>query len=174
MENNLENKARFFGCNIGLTICYPDTDPNGKITKAKLTSVGFDEIQTTYFKRKKSPHGGYTVGDILSFNPKNAYHDSNGVKAYLELTPLSEISDEDAEHIAKYRYKSSKMLSSQIGKGIIDDYLNRVHENANFNIEQYEIDYLRSKGYALPYMDLSVEDLISYGWIKLRVNGKQR
>ena len=67
------------------------------------------------------------------------------------------------------------MLSfTQIGKGIIDDYLNRVHENANFNIEQYEIDYLRSKGYALPYMDLSVEDLISYGWIKLKVNGKQR
>lgn len=28
-------------------------------------------------------------------------------------------------------------------------------------------DYLRSKGYALPYMGISVEDQIKYGWIKL-------
>jgi hypothetical protein len=30
-----------------------------------------------------------------------------------------------------------------------------------------ECDYLRSKGYALHWMDLSVEDLVEYGWIKL-------
>lgn len=29
------------------------------------------------------------------------------------------------------------------------------------------LDYLRSKGYALPYMGLSVEKQIEYGWIKL-------
>jgi hypothetical protein len=33
-----------------------------------------------------------------------------------------------------------------------------------------ECDYLRSKGYALPWMDLSVEDLVEYGWIKLKEN----
>ena len=32
------------------------------------------------------------------------------------------------------------------------------------------VDYLRSKGYALPWMDLSVEDLVKYGWIKLKEN----
>jgi len=32
------------------------------------------------------------------------------------------------------------------------------------------IDYMRSKGYALPYMDLSVDDLISYRWIKLKTD----
>jgi len=30
-----------------------------------------------------------------------------------------------------------------------------------------EIDYLRSKGYALPFMEYSVEDLISFGWVRL-------
>jgi hypothetical protein len=34
-------------------------------------------------------------------------------------------------------------------------------------------DYLRSKGYALAFHDLSVEDLINYGWIKLKTNGSQ-
>jgi hypothetical protein len=29
------------------------------------------------------------------------------------------------------------------------------------------IDYLRSKGYALPWMGLSVEDMVLAGWIKL-------
>ena len=31
-------------------------------------------------------------------------------------------------------------------------------------------DYLRSKGYALPWMDLLVEDLVEYGWVKLKEN----
>lgn len=30
------------------------------------------------------------------------------------------------------------------------------------------IDYLRSKGYALPWMGLSVEDLVNAGWVKLK------
>lgn len=29
-------------------------------------------------------------------------------------------------------------------------------------------DYLRSKGYAVPFMGLSVETLIEYGWVRLR------
>lgn len=30
------------------------------------------------------------------------------------------------------------------------------------------IDYLRSKGYVLPWMGLSVEKLVEYGWVKLK------
>lgn len=36
--------------------------------------------------------------------------------------------------------------------------------------ETSDSDYLRSKGYVLPYMDLSVEDLIEYNWVKLKEN----
>jgi hypothetical protein len=31
-------------------------------------------------------------------------------------------------------------------------------------------DYLRSKGYALPWMGLSVDELVEYGWVKLKDN----
>ncbi|MDV3490968.1 hypothetical protein CMV03_07160 [Elizabethkingia anophelis] len=30
------------------------------------------------------------------------------------------------------------------------------------------IDYLRSRGYALPWMEISVQKLIEYGWVKLK------
>lgn len=56
---------------------------------------------------------------------------------YLELTPLSQITDEDAVEV--------------IGVS-----------------ECHRADYLRSKGYALPWMGLSVEDLVSYGWVKIK------
>ena len=31
----------------------------------------------------------------------------------------------------------------------------------------YDVDFLRSKGYAITFMGLSVEEQIEYGWIKL-------
>ena len=189
MENNLENKARFFAQYLGSKICYPDTD--NKIIKAKLTSVGFDEIQTTYFRRKKHS-AGYTVGDILSFNPTNVFHNSDAKNAYLELTPLSEISDEDAIEVAKI--VSSSINCKYYKRNLKSDYwcyVSCLNTNAEVRIwfnsckisfcNVYETsvslidgnilqayDYLLSKGIALPFHDLSVEDLINYGWIKLK------
>ena len=68
---------------------------------------------------------------------------------FLKLTPLSEISDEDR----------NKCIS-----------LGETHLR-NFN--QKQVDFLRSIGIALAFHDLSVEDLINYGWIKLKTNGSQ-
>lgn len=85
----------------------------------------------------------------------------NGLNfCYLELKSLSTITDEDA-----------------IDLGKIIGYLNspfqvRKHLKENYpfgdSLEQPELDYLRSKGYALPYMGLSVKKLIEYKWIKLK------
>lgn len=67
---------------------------------------------------------------------------------HLELKPLSQISDENAK---KLGFTNSR------------DFL-AVGNKDN----RYNVDFLRSKGYALPYMDLSVEDLVEYGWVKLK------
>lgn len=72
---------------------------------------------------------------------------------YLELTPLSQITDEDAKHL---RYPDSLSATTT--------YKNSIGRTTE------ESDYLRSKGYILPFLDLSVEDLISYGWVKLKSN----
>ena len=81
-------------------------------------------------------------------------------KAYLELKPLSQISNEETEHVME--------LENFIDGFLSDDILNYLIDLKKGKCNKIEvIDYLRTKGYALPYMDLSVEDLIEYGWIKL-------
>lgn len=75
---------------------------------------------------------------------------------FLLLTPLSSITDEDANHLDLNNY------SSLNEDGVCLPFT----EFRLFNTD--EVDYLRSKGYALPYMGLSVEKLIEYGWIKLK------
>lgn len=69
----------------------------------------------------------------------------NDIKNWLlYLKPVSQISDEDAINL---------------GYG----YASHLKSNLDRNIDQ-----LRNLGYALPWMDLSVEDLVEYGWVKLK------
>ena len=75
---------------------------------------------------------------------------------FLELKPLSKITDEDA--ISMYRGLERNYESSN---QFLEDY-----KSIGF-LEQSEVDFLRSKGYAVPYMEYSVEDLISFGWVLL-------
>ena len=79
----------------------------------------------------------------------------------LQLKPLSKISDEDALILSKMRYSFEEYINLENGKCMVS-----CHENQK-DLMQIQVDFLRSKGYALPYMDLSVEDLIDYGWVKL-------
>jgi hypothetical protein len=84
---------------------------------------------------------------------------------WLLLTPLSAITDEDA---------------MSCGFRINDDEEDYLYGMSARNVFSYDyrcygdfmlgiclIDHLRSKGYALPWMGISVEDQIEYGWIKL-------
>lgn len=80
------------------------------------------------------------IGNEISFSNKNTNHNSNALNAKLELKPLSQISDEDKEHAYWLVYP----------------------------ITVINIDFLRSKGYALPWMGLSVEEMVEYGWIRLK------
>lgn len=84
----------------------------------------------------------------------------------IELKPLSSISDEEISYVKSVtRYKDDadvySMIFSLLGKSL----------PRRRNIEHWRValilDYLRSKGYALPYLGLSVEDLTKAGWIKI-------
>jgi hypothetical protein len=77
---------------------------------------------------------------------------------YLQLKPLSSISDEDKEAVGLESYNQFDE------KGW--------YERSTFDELFYywsfeDADYLRLKGYALPWMGLSVEELVEAGWIKL-------
>ena len=76
-------------------------------------------------------------------------------KSYLELKLLSKITDEDAQEIqiitgANHLPKQPLIYACLKKSDAIP-----------------VIDFLRSKGYAIPFMGYSVEDLVSFGWVQL-------
>lgn len=146
-ENTLENKVAFFGNYYGAKI------------KHTLT----------------------TRWDKLKFGKNiNEGH-------YLELTPLSQISDENAIEVAEMLiHRNFEIYNQKLGeesnaiKAFFDPDENDnyyLYKDLSFGGESYVAnyfelpkvyDYLRSKGYAVPWRDLSVDDLVSYGWVKLK------
>ncbi|WP_028376000.1 hypothetical protein [Leeuwenhoekiella sp. MAR_2009_132] len=71
---------------------------------------------------------------------------------YLELTQLSNIIDED--------YKIAQKLDGNFGTSALDYSLQFINHS--------NLDFLHSKGYALPFRGIDVETLISWGWVKLK------
>ena len=79
---------------------------------------------------------------------------------FLELKPISKITDIDMEALMQ--------LEAFIDGFLSDDFLQYLNDLKNGHCNKYEaVDYLRSKGYALPFMEYSVNDLISFGWVRL-------
>lgn len=92
----------------------------------------------------------------------------NILSSYLELKPLSLITDEDAIEVAIQNRFKGKNIEAQIKVG--REILTRIKANVEFDPICMPLetgDYLRSKGYAIPWMELSVENMVEAGWIKL-------
>ena len=78
----------------------------------------------------------------------------------LELKSLDNISNEEIEFIFKTEYHQP-----------IDNLVNILMSNLDsyntFFVSEI-VDKIRLNGFSWPWMDLSVQDLIDYGWIKLK------
>lgn len=143
MENTLENKAKFFALYFGQRIM-------------KKNIEGLENFIT-------EPDG---------------FLRSPSKETYLELKPLSSISDEDAIICAKLIYKyddtpSGKIASerSHTAENGKDYVIESIQDNDGVfhSVVSFEVvDYLRSRGYALPFMGLPVEELVNRGWVKLK------
>ncbi|MCZ4244965.1 hypothetical protein [Pedobacter punctiformis] len=83
--------------------------------------------------------------------------------SYLRLKPLSSITDEDGIEVRKHLHLKPNTKANWTLKDLVD-LLKEKHGINSLHV----YDYLRSKGYALPYMGISVEKQIEYGWIKLK------
>ena len=145
-QNTLENKAKFFAQYWG--------------QKVFKTSI-----------KQKIPHKN-NFGKSIEFND------------FIELKPLPQITDEDAIELMRLKIESKGVVDIKTieienktldGYTFIVKYKNWDDERVGFVFNGHTnplsfYDYIRSKGYALPWMDLSVEDLIEYGWVKLKEN----
>lgn len=138
--NNPENKARFFAQYWG--------------QKVIMHPVLFKPI---------------TMYDVIT-NPDNGF-ERDIEKCWLELNSLSNITNEDLikcyhlySEICAYDYTMDFASVIDMARHVIK------MEGYNWLTKYTKIsDYLRSKGYALPYMQLSIKDLIDYGWIKIKL-----
>jgi hypothetical protein len=83
----------------------------------------------------------------------------------VELIDILQITDEDAIEVAKLLGWIEHDEDIKIQQAL--DFINGGDDSCDLKSYCSVVDLLRSKCYALPYLDLSVEDLIEYGWIKL-------
>ena len=97
-------------------------------------------------------------------------------KSYLQLKPLSSISDEDAVGAARIIYDRKTYTGEDLEKFILDPKngksgISSIQAGCTF-VELWRVEnlisFLRLKGFALPFHGLSVEQQIDYGWIKLQ------
>ena len=102
-------------------------------------------------------------GYVTVYTPLTVSFLSDCLDSPICLKPLSQIIDEDAEELAKLLYEGFERL--QIAKNgreylAYSPNIHRMNSNA--------ADFLRSKGYALPWLGISVDELVKWGWIKLK------
>lgn len=83
------------------------------------------------------------------------------------LKSISKITDEDALYIAlsKKNENGKKQVLKNKKRSISN--IKRYYLNNLYTINVETIDYLRMQGYAIPFLGYSVEDLISFGWVRL-------
>lgn len=172
MTNTLENKARFFALYWGQIVLrdnfwFPQN----------IRIIGNDKFHL--FQDASSKIGGIS-------------------EKHIYLTPLSQISDEDARFVIdiydkmcnKPIYQSQTKVGAfgevfkqifwtyptscpnddgyRVAANFSDDIVNVIDSPNRFEMHIQCIDYLRSRGYALPWMGISVEQQIEWGWVKLK------
>jgi hypothetical protein len=86
----------------------------------------------------------------------------------LILTDLKNITNEDAIDVAKiFGMTEDFEFIGKILCNTIFDNSDSESETTIYNSNAKAVDYLRSKGYALPFMEYSVKDLVSFDWVRL-------
>lgn len=172
MKNTLENRLKFYAQHLGQNIiidsdCFSSENSND-IIHTTLVSVTLKGIEcdgwipvTEHTSLEFKPLSAITDEDALELatlmNPPFGFSaNSTVIKTKLKTTVIN------GNHSLDIGFKVDTL-----SKGFILKYENKPQSMfANEGI--IFCDFLRSKGYALPWMGLSVENLVEYGWIKIK------
>jgi hypothetical protein len=104
----------------------------------------------------------------VRYEPRTVINFSDIDNCCLVLKQLKEISNEDSIKIAEiFGIKEDHLFFGKFLCNCMFDNSADCEENVLFNSNAKAIDYLRSKGYAIPFMEYSISDLISFGWVRL-------
>jgi len=144
-----------------------DISKNTELQQSCITAVksrffaqyfGVRVFQNELNKKYDYPNYSYPLTIEKDFNKET--------NEFLELKPLSKITDEDALSAIKifkvYRKKDGVFITEH-------SHIENI-KTIFLDIPVWRLDvadFLRSKGYAVPFMEYSIEDLISFGWVQL-------
>jgi hypothetical protein len=114
-------------------------------------------------------HFQHDVNFSYFINPQNMFGNEFNHQldnAFIELKPLSKITDEDALGVANI---ISSNIHDSITKELVSYYKQDILKDSEvLCYASYQtVDFMRSKGYALAFTEHSVEDLVSFGWVRL-------
>lgn len=130
------------------------------------------EWKAKFFAQYWNQYIGYTINRAAGKQYVGVHfiHSYSLPTHYLELKPLSAIADEDLIGIS-FTFPKDNRADIEF-QFYPDDYNGHwVAKNGQDRKEGYftlrDFDYLRSKSYALPFMGLSVDEMVQAGWIKL-------
>lgn len=95
--------------------------------------------------------------------------DKVGDYYFIELKNINKITKDDIVFCVNLMGKAINLEEAEDFKdSFIEAFLNKEFYGTFYPYRVCEIiDYLRSKGYAIPFMEYSVEDLVSFGWVRL-------
>lgn len=150
--NTPENKERFFALYWGQRVIeLPNLVWTGNPPEPSHEEYGFCRLDGTAMK----------AIDV-------------GYDPHLELKSIADISDVDAFEVAKMIVIESMIPELDNPKQKIKwiSIVRRDIEDGTLVMNQVKVDFLRSRGYLIGWMDLTPEDIIGYGWAKVQKTGK--
>lgn len=140
MKNTIENKKKFYSLYYGVEVF------NNELNKIYDGNYNIPLLTTTH-------HHGEESGE------------------FLELKPITSITDEDAGELL---FSMIKFIGLD---GIIQENSIDLVKQVIINHDRVDIlhmlpsefaDSARSKGYAFPYMGITIEEQVEFGWVKLK------
>lgn len=138
---------------------------NTPLNKAKFFNLYFDQfVMKERSKRGVSTESSHSIG----------YMSDRFRKVWLELTPLSQITDKHLEVVADIiGYKDEEYFQRNFGHSRLEHVKMMLTKGnhltmTDFDKVQHVCDFLRSKRYAVSWMGEPVETFISWGWITLK------
>lgn len=169
-ENTIQSKQKFFAKYWGQPrMYYLANSLNGMSPGYNLVGwmISTDIISTSHLIL--TPLSKISDEDINAISGILDFHDGNGLivervsrgdKLNVEIRAYDRYNDyPNSIDTLKLFTDEVEFFSIDEAGGVYDYCCNRI-----LNV----MDYLRSKGYAVPWLDLSVDDLIEYGWVKLK------
>lgn len=139
-------------------------------TSERVKALFYQQYQNTYQCFEGISNSLWSVDvDVIK-----GYYINNGDRGRiymkdvspLELKSLDNISDEDAYEMALF---NRDLGDNKYRKDLIEHSKKNIfYHDAIGSLRAHHHDFLRMKGYAVPYLLHSVKDLIELGWIVLK------